>query len=152
MENLPKAQHSQERTNSYHNTPYAIAIDFNRIFYCNAVMFLNSGTSNVYINDVFLLIPGASLEIGANQNEVDLTSYKVYFRGTGTNLVQMWIKQDDGNWEQFTKYPWNAFYTKEPNKKGFIPAGHSRMGNRNGGGAQKGDANNKWLRRQGNDF
>ena len=140
----PNIQISQERTNRFRNTPYAFVFDSSRAFYCNAILFINSGVSNVYINDIFLFASGESLEIGGNQNEVDATIYKIAFRGAGANLLQMWIKEDAGN-GQYNTYPANAFYTKDVDKR-------ITDAKRNGHGAVKGHKDNKYNNKLRGDF
>jgi hypothetical protein len=58
---------------------------------CNAITFLNVGTTNVLINNV-RLTPGANLSIQGNAGEIDVTEYRLDF-GTNTgangNLVQV---------------------------------------------------------------
>ena len=57
----------------------------------NAITFLNVGTTNVLINNV-TLVPGSNLAIQGNENEIDITEYRLDF-GTNTaasgNLVQV---------------------------------------------------------------
>jgi len=45
---------------------------------CNAIAFLNAGTSNAYIGK-FTLTPGQGLEIDGNQEEIDTTTYVLEF-------------------------------------------------------------------------
>jgi hypothetical protein len=45
---------------------------------CNAITFVNTGTVDVFVNK-FLLVAGASLVIGGNENEIDTTVYNIYF-------------------------------------------------------------------------
>lgn len=47
---------------------------------CNGITFINTGTINVEINK-FVLVPGASISIGANEGEIDATDYNVSFGG-----------------------------------------------------------------------
>jgi hypothetical protein len=58
---------------------------------CNAITFLNVGTTNVLINNI-TLVPNANLSIQGNANEIDVTEYRLDF-GTNTaasgNLVQI---------------------------------------------------------------
>lgn len=58
---------------------------------CNAITFLNVGTTNVLINNI-TIVPNANLSIQGNANEIDATEYRLDF-GTNTaasgNLVQV---------------------------------------------------------------
>jgi hypothetical protein len=45
---------------------------------CNSITFVNTGTTDVFINK-FLLVAGAALAIGGNENEIDTTVYNIYF-------------------------------------------------------------------------
>ena len=84
------------------------------------------------------------MHIGSNQNEVDLTIYKLSFRGSGTNLLQMWTKTDNGN-VNYNSYPANSFLIKDIDKR-LVDA------KRNGVGARKGGKDNKWGNKQRGDF
>lgn len=53
---------------------------------CNAITFINIGASDCYINK-FLLATGASLSITGNENEIDTTTYEMYFVGGTGNLT-----------------------------------------------------------------
>ena len=75
---------------------YSFANDFTRTFNCNAIRFINSGTGIIFINDVFQLQPGASLGNEGNQNEIDLTVYRINFAPGFINLLQIWVKTDAG--------------------------------------------------------
>lgn len=78
--------------------PYSLSQNCNRIFYGNAIQFINSGTGNIFINDVFLLVPGASLSLDGSPGDIDFTPYKIQFTpGAATNLLQIWIKEDLGS-------------------------------------------------------
>jgi len=133
------------KPNRFYNLPFAYSSDSSRIFYGNAITFINSGTLNVLINDIFLLIPGASLSLNGNQNEIDSTVYKISFAsGAGTKLLQGFIKYDAGI-SGTPVYPKNAFYTKEPNKKD-----QDRL--RTGRPARKGEKNNLWNNKLKADF
>jgi hypothetical protein len=57
----------------------------NIVSQCNAITFVNTGTTDVYINK-FLLSAGASLVVGGNENEIDTTVYIFYFTGGIGNL------------------------------------------------------------------
>lgn len=52
---------------------------------CNAITFINTGTTNAYINK-FLIAPNASLSIQGNENEIDVTTYQLAFTG-GTGIL-----------------------------------------------------------------
>lgn len=54
---------------------------------CNSITFLNTGTIDVQINQ-FVLVPGAGLEIGGNDGEIDTTQYSINFGGaTNGNIA-----------------------------------------------------------------
>jgi hypothetical protein len=84
---------------------FAFTDNFTRVFYCNAIEFVNQGTSLVYINDVFLIPPGASQKNNGNQNEIDLTVYKASFpfQPGLVNNLQIWVKVDSGTAEMIRK-------------------------------------------------
>src|SRR5262245_8771587 len=76
-------------------------------FDSNSVLFVNFGTAQVMINDVFPLggslgpgLIGATLNFGANQNEVDGTPYKITFGTTGTRFLAAIVKEDAGTAER----------------------------------------------------
>jgi hypothetical protein len=52
---------------------------------CNAITFINTGTTNCFISK-FLLAPNASLSISGNENEIDVTTYPISFTG-GTGIL-----------------------------------------------------------------
>jgi hypothetical protein len=61
--------------------------NYNVISQCNNITFINNGAINVQINQ-FTLVPNASLSIGGNENEIDITVYNVSFQGaTNGNLI-----------------------------------------------------------------
>ena len=61
--------------------------NFNLISNCNNITFINVGTIDVQINQ-FILVAGASLQIGGNENEIDTTVYNASFSGaTNGNLI-----------------------------------------------------------------
>jgi hypothetical protein len=61
--------------------------NYNVIAQCNNITFINNGAINVQINQ-FTLVPNASLSIGGNENEIDITVYNVSFQGaTNGNLI-----------------------------------------------------------------
>lgn len=43
---------------------------------CNAITFINQGTADVLINN-FTLQAGATLEIAGNEDEIDVTKYRI---------------------------------------------------------------------------
>lgn len=58
---------------------------------CNAITFLNVGTTNVLVNNI-TIIPNANLSIQGNANEIDVTEYRLDFginTGPDGNLVQV---------------------------------------------------------------
>lgn len=126
---------TQIKPNTYKNYPYSFSENSSRAFFCNSILFLNQGTTTVLINDIFPLSSGASLEISGNQNEIDSTVYKLGFTGAGTNLLNIWTKEDRGQLD-YNKYPANAFYTKNVSKR-------IQDAQRNGREAIKGEKNNK---------
>lgn len=52
---------------------------------CNAITFINIGASSVFINKLELAT-GASLSIQGNENEIDTTTYEMYFSTGNGNL------------------------------------------------------------------
>lgn len=54
---------------------------------CNAITFVNVGTTSCYINK-FVLAAGASLSINGNENEIDVTTYSISFTG-GTGILSV---------------------------------------------------------------
>jgi len=54
---------------------------------CNEITFLNTGTCNVVIQNVFVLAPGSPLAINGNKNEIDTTVYRFFFQGAGTQKL-----------------------------------------------------------------
>jgi hypothetical protein len=54
---------------------------------CNAITFVNTGVTDCYISK-FLLVPGASLSISGNENEIDVTVYIISFTG-GTGILSV---------------------------------------------------------------
>ena len=61
--------------------------NYNVTSQCNNITFINNGTINVQIG-TFILVPNASLAIGGNENELDITVYNVSFQGaTNGNLI-----------------------------------------------------------------
>jgi hypothetical protein len=57
----------------------------NIVSQCNAITFVNTGTTDAFVNK-FLLVAGASLVIGGNEGEIDTTVYTFYFTGGVGNL------------------------------------------------------------------
>jgi len=135
----------EEKPKKVYNIPFSFSDNSSRSFNCNAIVFINSGTVNVSLNDIFLLVPGASIALNGNQNEIDSTIYKITFSAAaGTKLLQGWQKYDAGITTE-PPYPKYAFYTKEPNKKDQdkARAGHT---------ARKGEKNNRWNNKLKSDF
>lgn len=62
-----------------YNTPSEIRSE------CNAITFINTGTSNLQINGVDL-IPGAQLISEGNENEYNVTRYRLSFSGGGNEI------------------------------------------------------------------
>lgn len=54
---------------------------------CNAITFVNTGSTDCFINK-FLLAAGASLSINGNENEIDVTVYNISFTG-GTGILSV---------------------------------------------------------------
>jgi len=52
---------------------------------CADITFINTGTSNLIINQGITLLPNQSLAFSANENEEDTTNYSFFFSGAGTN-------------------------------------------------------------------
>lgn len=52
---------------------------------CNSISFVNTGTVNAEVNK-YILIPGASLTITGNADEIDTTNYQISFTG-GTGIL-----------------------------------------------------------------
>jgi hypothetical protein len=53
---------------------------------CNSIAFINSGTVAVTI-DKFVLAAGASLAIDGNENEQNVTSYRITFGGATNGVL-----------------------------------------------------------------
>ncbi len=68
----------------------------NRRFNCNAIQFWNLGTSNVKINDFFILKPNTPLILQSLKNEVDKSNYKITIAPESNNIVQVWVKTNAG--------------------------------------------------------
>jgi hypothetical protein len=52
---------------------------------CNAITFINNGTSNVQINGINL-VPGAQLVSLGNEGEFNVTRYRLSFSGAGNEV------------------------------------------------------------------
>jgi hypothetical protein len=52
---------------------------------CSDITFLNTGTSNVVINQAITILPNQSVQFNCNAGEIDTTNYNIYFSGTGAN-------------------------------------------------------------------
>ena len=59
---------------------------------CNTIQFVNNGTSNIIINQSATIIPGASLNIEGNENEIVITPFNIAFSGAGTNNCLVIVK------------------------------------------------------------
>jgi hypothetical protein len=97
MENKPGFVLVDIKRNIVTYSAFSFSANFTRVFYCNSIEFVNSGTSNVFINDVFLLQPGTSQSNNGSPNEMDITVYKITFAPGGINNLQVWIKIDQGS-------------------------------------------------------
>jgi hypothetical protein len=62
-----------------YNTPAEIRSE------CNAITFINTGTSNVQINGINLT-PGQQLISEGNEGEYNATRYRLSFTGAGTEI------------------------------------------------------------------
>ena len=52
---------------------------------CSDITFLNSGTSNVIVNQAIILLPNQTISFNANAGEIDVTKYSISFTGAGNN-------------------------------------------------------------------
>jgi hypothetical protein len=52
---------------------------------CNAITFINTGTSNIQINGINLT-PGAQLVSLGNEGEFNVTRYRLSFSGAGNEI------------------------------------------------------------------
>lgn len=59
----------------------------------NSITFVNSGAGNVKINESFILAPGDTLKIEGNENEIDVTKYKLTFETPAGGNVSVFTKQ-----------------------------------------------------------
>ena len=53
---------------------------------CNSIAFINNGAVSVTI-DKFVLAPGAALAIDGNENEINITSYRITFGGATNGVL-----------------------------------------------------------------
>lgn len=53
---------------------------------CNAIVFINTGTTIAQVNGIFLQ-PNQSIAFNGNQCEIDVTKYYCSFSGAGTNQL-----------------------------------------------------------------
>ena len=65
-----------------YNTPSEIRSE------CNAITFINTGTTNVQINGVNLT-PGQQLISEGNEGEFNATRYRLSFSGVGNEICQV---------------------------------------------------------------
>jgi len=65
-----------------YNTPAEIRSE------CNAITFINTGTSNVQINGINLT-PGQQLISEGNEGEFNATRYRLSFTGVGNEICQV---------------------------------------------------------------
>ena len=54
-------------------------------------LFINIGTQTALVNNT-PLVTGASLSLGVNTDELDVTNYQITFEGGGTPLLSVWQK------------------------------------------------------------
>lgn len=59
---------------------------------CADITFINSGTSNVVLNNSLTIPSGTSITITANKDEIDRTIYNYYFTGGGSNILIVFRK------------------------------------------------------------
>lgn len=52
---------------------------------CSDITFLNTGTSNVVLNQAITILPNQSVQFNCNKDEIDVTNYNIFFTGTGAN-------------------------------------------------------------------
>lgn len=55
---------------------------------CNAILFVNDGTSNAIVLGR-VIAPGIALSISGNEGELDVTQYSVLFQGAGENILSV---------------------------------------------------------------
>ncbi len=60
--------------------------DFTIISNCNSIAFINGGTVPVTI-DKFVLAPGAALAIDGNENELNVSTYRITFAGATNGVL-----------------------------------------------------------------
>jgi len=70
-----------EETQTY-NQPGEVRAD------CNAITFLNIGTTTMQVNGV-TVVPGAQYISTGNEGEVNQTRYRVSFAGVGDDVCQV---------------------------------------------------------------
>lgn len=59
---------------------------------CADIIFINTGLSDVIINQALPLAPGQSFTFSANNDEIDRTIYTYTFSGAGVNSVTIFRK------------------------------------------------------------
>jgi len=64
-----------------------------RVFYGNAILFVNKGTADIVINDKDILRPRESLSLECDPNEIDCTQYQIEFPTVGGKCV-VWVKEN----------------------------------------------------------
>lgn len=52
---------------------------------CSDITFLNTGTSNVVLNQAITILPNQSVQFNCNKDEIDVTNYNIFFSGAGAN-------------------------------------------------------------------
>jgi len=105
-----------QKQNSVHWHAYSFTTPQNRKFYGNAILFVNSGTALLTINSLHKILPKESLSLECDQNELDVTSYKIDFPTPG-GICTVWVKENtNADRSQYEKQ-----YTKDrskiPNKR-----------------------------------
>jgi hypothetical protein len=59
---------------------------------CNAITFINNGTTfDLAINNILLIPPGGSIAIEGNENEIDTTTYNLGVRETCIVLRKLFV-------------------------------------------------------------
>ena len=59
---------------------------------CADIIFINTGTTTITINQSLPLAPGQSFTFSANAGEIDRTIYTYTFSGAGTNSITIFRK------------------------------------------------------------
>ncbi len=78
--------------------PYVFTNNQSRIFYANSMVLVNQGTGNISINGIFTMLPGDSLSLDCDQNEIDYTVYKIIFvPGATTNKLAIFVKINENS-------------------------------------------------------